>query len=333
MLKNGLVSVFCLMMILSELSGQILVSEQAQSDQAAGKLWSALGNKLSQKLGCSSSDVSDLLKNRADLSENHLRWFLRYFLNYNVEGLDYRQISYRYPHYAETAIQEDMDHFSQLGLIYKRAEGWALKDQGYAIINDYWALKIEDAASCEASNSHLTVFTSIARRIISAYDSIQELPSLQLRIRNRPAGFEAFPIVLQAFVFQQELSAAFNDIGHHRFDNLLLMGDKEWVGMKISPVAAELMGATRNNRVYAMERCYNQSFWRVGTEKCDEAVKELLDLGLMELQRDSISQTSRGKQYFTSANDLADQRIYSAWDHLTNQEYESFRRSWEWLNE
>ncbi len=333
MWRNWLISIFCLLTFLAELSGQISVSEQANKDQAAGKLWSALGNNLTRKLGCPISNVPELLVGREDLSENHLKWFLSYFLNYNVEALDLSQIHYRYPHYNEMAIQRDMDHFIQLGLIIRGANGWILEDQGAAIIDDYWEFKLKEASACEEESSHIIVLNTIARKVIAAYDEIQGLPSVRLRIRNRPSGFEDFPALLKAFVFQQELSAVFNDIGHHRFDYLSATEAEEWTKWELSPLAKELMGATRNDRVYEIERCYNQPFWRVEPQICDGAVKELFNLGLIEMRPGQINQTNLGKQYFQAADDLADDLIYSAWDKLSQEEYESFKNALEWLQE
>lgn len=321
------------MTILLELSGQISVSEQAQIDQAAGKLWSALGSNLSRKLGCTTSHVPDNLGSRTDLTEIHLRRFLSYFLNYNVEALDLSQIRYRYPHYNEAAIQEDLDYFTDRGLVVRSANGWTLSTQGAAIVEAFWDFKVEEAVACEERTPHLNVLTTTARKIIQAYHERQGLPSLHLRISNRPSGFEAYPKLLQAFIFQQELSAVFNDIGHHRFDNLLSTGAEEWTEWELSPLAQELMGATRNHRIYAVERCYNQAFWRVAPRACDGAIQELLDLGLVELRADSIYQTSLGNRFFNAADEQAEERIYGAWNQLSHEEYGVFKKSLEWLNE
>ncbi|MDW3193783.1 MAG: hypothetical protein R8G66_15535 [Cytophagales bacterium] len=103
--------------MLAELSGQSSVSEQAQTDQVAGQLWSALGSNLSQKSACSIFPLWAILRDQENLTEDNLKRFLSYFLNYDVEGLNLNQISYRYPHYNKTAILKDIEHFIHLELI------------------------------------------------------------------------------------------------------------------------------------------------------------------------------------------------------------------------
>ncbi|MDW3193782.1 MAG: hypothetical protein R8G66_15530 [Cytophagales bacterium] len=192
-------------------------------------------------------------------------------------------------------------------------------------------MKVEVAETCKPDYAHVNVLTTIARKIISFYATRLKLPSLELRLDNRPMGFEEFPPILQAFIFQQELSAAFNDIGHHRFDNFASVSVEEWAKWELSSLARELLGATRNHRVYAIERCYNQPFWRVTQITCNEAIQELLDLSLIESRSDSIYQTNLGRDYFNAANELAEEHIYGAWNHISQQEYDSFKETLEWL--
>ena len=167
---------------------------------------------------------------------------------------------------------------------------------------------------------------------MTAYAENETFQSLRLRIQNRPDSLSQWPPALRARELQRDLTTVFNDNGHYRIDLLLASSQSnQWPQLQLSALAKELLGATRNRRIYSVNRCYSQANWRAGKQGCDNAISELLTSGLAVLKNDSIRQTEPGHELFQAADRLADDRLYATWDVLSTEEYENLLEVLDWL--
>ncbi len=327
------ISFLCLLALPFGLIGQELPSGKAQKDQIASKLWRALGSDLKNALKCNTPSVVDRLVIEFKIPKKLVRKFLLYALNYSSTNLDIQQVLYRYPHYNEDAIKDDLMRLTEVGLMNKQTTRWTISSKGKILANKYWEIRLADAYECgKASEDHLKTLTSITEKLISAYAKNKVFNSVRLRIANRPEFFKDSPLLLMANEYQKDLTAIFNDNGHYRIDYLLVTDkSKKWQDVSLSALAKELLGATRNGRVYAVTKCADQPNWRVGLTGCTAAISELLNHDLIIHKNDSINQTPRGNELFQEAEVLADKRLYKAWDILSIEEYEALRNAIEWV--
>lgn len=331
-MKNTAVFILCLLLISPGLSGQELISKRAKQDQIASKLWTALGSALNKKLQCQPAPVFDQLADRFGITNQATRIFLRYALNYNSESLSSEQVLYRYPHYNKDSIRHDLAYLEDLKLLERNSDRWTITTTGKMLKKEYWQSRTASFESCKVDNNYTIELISIAEKLITAYAENETFQSLRLRIQNRPDSLSQWPPALRASELQRDLTTVFNDNGHYRIDLLLASSQSnQWPQLQLSALAKELLGATRNQRIYPVNRCYNQANWRAGKQGCDDAISELLTSGLVVLKNDSIRQTEPGHELFQSADRLADNRLYAAWDVLSTEEYENLLEVLDWL--
>ncbi len=318
------VSILYLIGLSIGLIGQELPLQRAQKDQMASKVWRALGEALNNASECNPQPVIDKLAAEFQLPKDHIRKFLSYTLNYSSENLNTEQISYRYPHYNEDSTRGDFIFLTEAGLLKRNAIGWNITSNGETLINKYWEIKLADVSTCEnGQEERLKALTLTSERLISAYANNEIFKSVKLRIANRRDSFSEYPLLLLANEYQKDLTAIFNDNGHYRIDYLIASNENQkWQDISLSALAKELLGATRNGRIYQVTRCADQPNWRVGKVGCDLAISELLDHDLIKLENGNISQTTRGNELFNAAEVLADRRLYNVWDILSIEEYE-----------
>lgn len=309
------------------------IPERARKMQLHSKLWSALGTDLKTNMGCTSESVLEKLRSQFSFSNVHLRSFLIYANNYSIDSLQIHQVLYRYPHYNKDSVEADIATLEDLELLTQTANGYQTTSVGNEVLNHYWQLRLAEATNCKRIDSeHLTALITVVKKITAEVMKIERFRSIRLRISNRPDGFDGYPLLLQANEYQRDLTTIFNDNGHYRIDFLIESNDdNRWQELDLSPLAKELLGATRNNRLYAITRCYNQRNWRVGKNGCDKAITELHVLDLIGNDNDSIYQTAKGHALFTAANELADERLYAAWKNVTNDEFEALLKTLDWI--
>ena len=249
-------------------------------------------------------------------------------------NLNADQVLYRYPHYNEDSIQEDLRQLTNIDLLEGNLSSLTVSNSGKDLIRKYWNKKIENAALCDNSDdTQAGILVSISRKLLMEYSKNEDLRSVRIRMKNREQSFDEFPVVLQANEYQKDLTAVFNDIGHYRIDFLLENNTNgKWKELRLSPLAKELLGVTRNQRKYPASKCSTQPNWRVGQEACYEAFSELEEAGLINFENDTLHQTVNGDELFRAADKLSDERLYSAWNALTNEEYEKLLKALEWVS-
>ncbi|MCE7993194.1 MAG: hypothetical protein HEP71_14505 [Roseivirga sp.] len=333
--STSLINIICLLLVSFSLSCQESISERAKEDQIASKLWRALGQELNKAVECKTASVIDELATEFQLPNTRLRTFLLYTLNYSSENLKAEQVLYRYPHYNEDSIRRDFMHLTDLGLFNNKTTSWSSSANGDKIITQYWGLRQKEASICgQAQHQNIETLTAVTEKLITAYAKDEAFSSVRLRIANRPDSFDEYPRLLEANEYQRDLTAIFNDNGHYRIDHLIASAENQkWQELSLSPLAKELLGATRSQRVYPVTRCSNQSNWRVGKAGCDLAIAELVNYDLIILEDDSIRQTPKGHELFQAAELLADNRLYSAWNVLSSDEYTALLEAVAWVAE
>ncbi len=335
-MKNHLILLF----VFFSFSGisQSAVEKKAYEDQISGKTWQALGPNLSRSInGSSDVNVTGYLVEKYNLNSRNLRSFLIYVLNYTSKELSAEKVLYRYPHYHADSIQSDLNRLLDLGLIKSKNSDSKFKITGLGnrIIKDYWRLKINQTEAYDLlAADYVQNFHQVLKKIIDDAKEIDGSKSIIVRLNSRPKNFSKLPIILQVSERLKEYTAFVNDMSHYKYDYLKdETSNAEWKKLLLSPLAMELMSATRNGRIYDLQRCYNQSNWRVGQSGCDQAVAELSRLGLVELREGQLKQSSEGAQISKFAEDLADKRRYSAWKKVTLSEYEKFVEGINWILE
>jgi len=315
---------------------QTPVEEIARRDQLSGKLYQALGPLLTNSIrNAHLIDFAAELSNEYELDGKPLTAFIIYVGNYTRDELTIEQVLYRYPHYNRDSIQDDFNRLVASGLLIKDQSMpiYRVTSLGDQVLISYWHLRVEQVKTYdEIDMQRLEAFKNLLVKVVS--ESSKNSPSTRCRIRSRPENFDAMPLVVQVTELAKEYTAFINDASHYKYDRLIaLTNDPKWQRLKLTPLAKELMSATRSGRVYDLSVCYRQSNWRVGPKGCDAAVQELVQLGLVQRNGGDIFQTIEGAVLSTVAEDLADKTLYSAWTNVSVAEYNQFVEGINWLLE
>ena len=316
--------------------GQGDIASRADEEEMSVRTWRALGPTLNASIGESSSiDILPYLSKQHKVSEGILRKFLIYALNYTSNELEAAKVLYRYPHYQADSIASDLEAIASIGLL-RRARNTAqyrTTSRGKQLLKSYWKLRVDQAQSFKKiTPSFLAVYKGVLLKILAQAETMEGSQSVLVRKRSRPKNFRRLPLVVQVSELLKEYTAFINDISHYKYDYLLSSTkEKKWSDLDLSPLAKELMSATRNERVYDLQRCYNQTNWRVGQIGCDRASEELIRVGFLERQGKAIYQTPEGSRISDLAEQLNDKRRYTAWKTISLQEYEEFVKGIAWI--
>ena len=321
-----------------DLNAQSTVEEKANLDQIYGKTWQALGPKLNTVIkNCNNRDILSELSNKYNLNSTILRRFLIYTQNYTNTELSLEKVLYRYPHYNADSIKVDFKTLSSFKLINKDevSREYHTTHRGNQILDSYWQLRMTQTKDCNTiSEEHLNIFKTVLEKIVIEAKNLEEYgsQSVKWRMKSRSKDFNNFPIILQVSELLKEYTAFVNDVGHYKYNHLISQtNNTNWVDLKLSPLAKELMSATRNKRIYDLNRCYNQPNWRVGKLGCNIAVEELIKIGFIELNEQDINQTNQGSEISILAEALSDKIRYSTWGTITVNEYEEFVEGISWM--
>ncbi len=328
--------VFYFIILLNPLISQSKISSRADAEEMSVRTWRALGPTLNTSISQSSTvDILPFLSKKYSISNGTIRRFLIYTLNYTRNELEAAKVLYRYPHYHADSIASDLAAIAKVGLL-KRARNTAqyrTTSRGKQMLKSYWKLRVDQAQSYnKIEPAYLEVYRDVLTKILARAEMIEGSQSVLVRKRSRPKNFKSLPLVIQVSELLKEYTAFINDISHYKYDFLLSnTKDKKWSNLKLSPLAKELMSATRNQRVYDLSRCYNQVNWRVGQIGCDSASEELIRIGFVERKGHEIFQTTEGARISLLAEQLNDSRRYAAWNTINLQEYEEFAKGITWI--
>ncbi len=311
------------------------VEIRANEDQISTPTWRALGPVLGNHIQETSGlNINEELSEQYNIEYSSLRKFLIYTLNYTSTDLNLANVTYRYPHYNTDSIQADFSELVVLGLIEEASlESYKATIDGMEILGTYWQLRLEQAAAYDVvDQAYLEIFNSVLQKIINEATLMEGSRSVHVRLSSRPDNFEELPLIIQVTELLKEYTAFINDMSHYKYDHLLQSPQGEpWADLQLSPMAKELMSASRDGRVYEIQRCYDQPNWRMGKEGCDTAINELIDMGFVQTQEGTMIQTEAGAKISAIAEALNDQMRYSAWRSITMAEYELFVEGIDWV--
>lgn len=300
------------------------------------RTWRALGPTLTNSIRKSSTiQVLPELSKRFNLSTPILRKFLIYTLNYTRNDFDIQKVLYRYPHYNEDSLAHDLKviHAAQLLKKTRNKSSYRTTSKGNQLLKAYWKLRVKQIQSYHVVElESLEIFRDALKKILVESQKVEGSKSVSIRMRSRPNNFKRLPVVVQVSELLKEYTAFINDVSHYKYDVFLSeTTNQAWQDLKLSPLAKELMSATRNQRVYDLNRCYAQQNWRVGQTGCEDATKELMELGFLKREGNNIYQTDTGTKISGLAEELSDERRYAAWKTITPTEYDQFTRGLEWI--
>lgn len=340
MKKRLFTSLFVLLVTLllgTSTHAQSEVELRANEDQISTPSWRALGPVLGNHVQETSGiNINEKLSAQYNIEYNSLRKFLIYTLNYTSTDLNLAKVNYRYPHYNTDSIQSDFKELVVLGLIEEASlESYKATADGMEVLDTYWQLRLEQAAAYDVlDQAYLEIFNSVLQKIINEATLMEGSRSVYERLSSRPDNFKELPLIIQVSERLKEYTAFINDMSHYKYDHLLQSTQGEpWAGLQLSPMAKELMSASREGRVYEIQRCYDQSNWRMGEEGCDTSINELIDMGFVQTQDGTMIQTEAGAKISAIAEALNDQMRYSAWKNLAMDEYELFVEGINWVLE
>lgn len=335
-LRMSSLLVFYFIILLHPLMGQSEISSRADAEEMSVRTWRALGPTLNTSISKSSIvDILPLLSKQYNLPDGTIRSFLIYTLNYTRNELEAAKVLYRYPHYHADSIASDLEAIAKAGLLKsaRNTAQYRATSRGKQLLKRYWKLRVDQAQSYnKIEPAYLEVHRDVLTKILARAATIEGSQSVLVRRRSRPKNFKSLPLVIQVSELLKEYTAFINDISHYKYDFLLSnTKEKKWSKLSLSPLAKELMSATRNQRIYDLSRCYNQVNWRVGQIGCDSAVEELISVGFLERKGSEIFQTTEGARISLLAEQLNDNRRYAAWNTISLQEYEEFAKGITWI--
>ncbi len=320
-----------------EKASKTSVEQLANKDQISGRTWRALGPGLSTTIRETSQIyISDRLALEYELDKQIIQNFLRYVLSYTQNQLSADKVTYRYPHYNRVAIEDDFQKLANEGLIEQADSLFATTDKGNQIMKSYWMLRRRqvqyyDYVSIDQLQTLYTVMSKVVKKARNLDNSYPN-ESIHARFLSRSKTFEDEHLAIKVSELLKEYTAFINDVSHYKYVQFPAQSsDKRWQNLALSPMASELMSATRNGRIYELSRCYNQSYWRQGQSRCDLAIDELINAGLVSKENESIRQTSLGDELSKAAEAFADRRRYQAWSDVTLFEYSSFVKILDWI--
>lgn len=309
----------------------------ANKDQISGTTWRALGPGLTSTISETSQIyISDRLGVQYELDKSVIQKLLRYTLSYTQDQLSADKVIYRYPHFNRDSVENDIQKLASKGLIEKVDSIFKTTSAGDQILKSYWNLRRQQVQYYDYLNDKdlQTLHTVINKVVTKARNLGGTYPneSIQARFLSRSKTFEDEHVAIKVSELLREYTAYINDISHNKYQELPKQtSDKRWKKLELSAMASELMSATRNNRSYDVNRCYNQSYWRQGQRNCDEAINELIDAGLVFKENEIIKQTYLGAELSKAAEDFADQRRYRAWSDVSIAEYKRFVEILNWI--
>ena len=313
------------------------VEELANAYQISGTTWRALGPGLSTTIRETSQVyISDLLAARYEIEKPIIQNFLRYTLSYTRDQLSPDKVVYRYPHYNRSAIEEDIQQLVDAEVLEQVDTLFKSTSMGGQILTSYWDLRRQQVRYYDyLSDDQLqTLYTVMSKIVTKARNLGGSYPneSVHARFLSRPQTFEDEHLAIKVSELLKEYTAFINDVSHYKYQQFPKQtSDERWKNLELSAMASELMSATRNNRVYDVSRCYNQSFWRQGQTNCDAAINELIEAGLVSREDESIRQTTLGSELSNAAEAFADKRRYKAWQDVTITEYVEFVEILNWI--
>ncbi len=332
---TSLLVLFGTLLLSTTACAQSEVEIRANEDQISTPTWRALGPVLGNHIQETSGiNINEELSEQYNIEYSSLRKFLIYTLNYTSMDLSHAKVNYRYPHYNTDSIQGDFSELAALGLIEEASsESYRATADGMEILDTYWQLRLEQAAAYDVvDQAYLEIFNSVLQKIINEATLMEGSRSVRVRLSGRPDNFEELPLVIQVSERLKEYTAFINDMSHYKYDHLLQSPQGEpWADLQLSPMAKELMSASRDGRVYEIPHCYDQPNWRMGKEGCDTAINELIDMGFVQTQEGTMIQTEAGAKISAIAEALNDQMRYSAWRSITMAEYELFVEGINWV--
>jgi|GEM_PF-5233906 len=331
-----LLIVFSLSFLWNLSFGQSSVEAMANRDEMSVRTWRALGPTLTTSIRKSSTvQLIPKLSERFNLSTPILRKFLIYTLNYTRNDLDTQKVLYRYPHYYKDSLTHDLEAIHAARLIKKigNTSSYRTTSKGNQLLKAYWKLRVKQVQSYYlVEPESLEVFRDVLKKILVESKKMEGSKSVSIRMRSRPNNFNRLPLVVQVGELLKEYTAFINDVSHYKYDVFFSeTTNQSWQDLKLSPLAKELMSATRNQRIYDLDRCYTQPNWRVGKTGCESATKELMELGFIRREGNNIYQTATGTKISDLAEELNDRRRYAAWKTITPREYDQFTRGLEWI--
>lgn len=335
-LRRSSFLLFSLGILLNPLLSQSEISSRADEEEMSVRTWRALGPTLTASIRQSSTiDILPLLSTEFKITESAIRKFLIYTLNYTRNELEATKVLYRYPHYHADSIVSDLEAIATIGLLRRIGNSgkYRTTPRGKQLLRSYWKLRIDQAQSFKKIEpAFLEIYKGVLIKILKQAETIEGSRSVLVRKRSRPKNFRSLPTVIQVSELLKEYTAFINDISHYKYDFLLSnTKEKKWSNINLSPLAKELMSATRNQRVYDLGRCYNQVNWRVGQIGCDSACEELIGVGFLERKGNEIYQTTEGARISLLAEQLNDSRRYAAWNTISLQEYDEFAKGIAWI--
>ncbi len=318
---------------------KVKIEQLANEEQISGKTWQAVGPGLTNAIRATSQIyISDRLADQYELDKKIIQNFLKYTLSYTSNQLSADKVIYRYPHYNEAAVNKDLKELEQLGLLELRDTLYSITSGSKQIIDDYWDLRLAqtryfDYVSDDRLQALYTVMDKIVKRARKLDDSYPNQSVLN-RFHSRSSQFEDYPLSVKVSELLREFTAFINDVSHYKYVQFPQQTqDERFKDLNLSPLAMELMSATRNSRVYKLQRCYVQPNWRQGVSGCDKAVDELIAGGLVRKEDGTIQQTQLGSELSKAAEAFADERRYQAWQDVTVLEYLEFKEVLDWILE
>ncbi|MEP5612179.1 MAG: DUF1579 family protein [Cyclobacteriaceae bacterium] len=313
------------------------VEELANKDQISGKTWQALGPEFTTTIRETSQIyISSHLASEYELDKSIIQSFLRYTLSYTQDQLSVDKVMYRYPHYNRVEIEKDIQLLANAGIIKKSDSLFTTTTTGNQILSSYWDLRRRQIHYYDyLSDDQLQTLYTVMNKVITKarnLDNSYPNQSIQSRFLSRPRSFEDEHLAIKVSELLKEYTAFINDVSHYKYGIFPAQSfDERRSNLKLSPLAKELMSATRNGRNYDLNRCYNQSNWRQGQSGCDAAVDELIANELVSKKNEFIQQTSSATRLSEAVEAFADKRRYLAWKDVTISEYLEFKKILDWI--
>lgn len=306
------------------------VPQLANKADAWVKIYNAIAGILDNDLQ-KETDWSATIADSLNIEAGLIRNLIRMATNYTADALNVEKVLYRYPHYQADSLVEDMDQLRLAGLLDETdtPETFSLSASGQEVLSQYWAYR---TASADNSNlldkADIQSLERVLSGLVIAAKSLEDgfnNNSILWRIDSRPEGFDELPAVIRLSEYRKEYTAFINDNAHYKYDNFLSQTpNPDWQQLSMAALAKELMSATRAGRTYDLNRCFNQSNWRVGKAGCERAVTELESLGFVSRTGDSIRQTDAGAALSVKVQEFADARLYSTWEQMDTNVYKTF---------
>ncbi len=303
------------------------VPELANADDAWIKTYEALSLKLYPQI--SPPELLDSVVLKFDVDKSVVRHLIRFTTNYTRNEFSVEKVLYRYPHYSDSALKNDLKLLQSSGLATNvNSEEYKLTELGESALDYFYQLRKDKAQQFNGlSEDQVNSVLEVLEKLVKAASELTDFKneSIQYRIDSRPEDFNRLPNVLKILHLRGEYTAFNNDKSHYKYDNYIARSDNQTLkSLNLSALAKELMSATREGRIYPVERCYNQSNWRVGKSGCDVAIDELITKGLLVRQDSVISQSSEGAELSAKVWESADERLYAHWDVLNTDEYRAY---------